>query len=156
VFGSIIPLTGLALFIALLAWTLTQHWWRGVAACAAAPIAIAVTEQALKPLVDRRVPRSATLFYPSGHLTGVGAMTSLVVILVMPRLARAELRVPLVAICAVACCTGLLATVASHAHGPLDAAAGLATGTSITIAWVLLLDTFLDTVQRRRNHETVP
>ena len=139
-FVIVIPLAGLALFLALLAWTLTQCWWRGVVACAAVPIAIVITGQVLKPLVDRRIPESAALFYPSGHLTGVGAIASLVLILVIPRLARAELRVPLVAICAAACGVGLLAGVAGHEHGPLDALAGLATGATITVAWALLVD----------------
>ena len=150
VFVTVIPLAGLALFIALVAWTLTQRWWRGVAACAAVPIAVAITGQVLKPLVDRKVPEPSEFFYPSGHLTGVGALTSLVLILVLPRVARVELRVLLVAICAMACGVGVLAAVASHGHGPLDAAAGLATGAAITLAWVLLLDLLLETAARSR------
>lgn len=61
---------GLAPFAALVMWTLIRRWWRGVLACAAVPIAIAITEQVLEPLVDRKVPESPELFYPSGHLTG--------------------------------------------------------------------------------------
>ena len=154
VFGTLIPRVGLALFVALVMWTLIHRWWRGALACAAVPLSILITGDVLKPLVDRKVSESPALFYPSGHLTGVGALATLVLILVLPRLPGAGLRVLLVAISAIACGAGLLATVASHAHGPLDALAGLTTGAAVTLAWVLLLDMSLDRAARRPHQES--
>ena len=163
-FGTGIPRTGLIVFLLLITWTLTRRWWRGMAACAAVPIAVATSEHVLKPLVDRMDTGNPELFYPSGHLTGVGAITALVVVLVAPSFARVGVRWSIVGACAVAMGVALLATVAGHGHGPLDALAGLPTGVAITLAWVLLVDTGFDCAApntsvprgRARRRETRP
>ncbi|MCJ7670985.1 MAG: hypothetical protein MUP67_02925 [Acidimicrobiia bacterium] len=150
VFGTVIPRVGLVLLLALMTWTLIQRWWRGLLACAAGPIAVALTEHVLKPAVDRMDPGNPVLFYQSGHLTGVGAITVLVLVLVVPRFGRPGVLWSVVALCVVAAGMALLATIAGHGHGPLDSLAGLPTGIAIALAWVLLLDLVFDDVARRR------
>lgn len=147
-FGIVIPRAGLVVLLALVTWTLTQRWWRAVVACAAAPLAVAITEHGLKPLVDRKDPGNPELFYPSGHLTGVGALATLVVVIVAFRLGPVWARCSVVGLCVGASGVALLTTVAGHGHGPLDALAGLPTGVAIALAWMLLVDLAFDRLHR--------
>lgn len=143
VFSSVIPATIVMVGVALLVWSVARRWWRAAAACLAVPLAIVINEELLKPVVDRRDPGSG-LLYPSGHLTGLGAAATLVVLLVGPRLLRPGMSVGLTVVCALGCAAGVLAAVANHAHGPVDAVAGLPTGIAVTLAWVLAVDGVAD------------
>lgn len=137
-----IPAAIVAVLIALVAWSLARRWRRGVAACIAAPLAIVVAELVLKPLVDRGYPGSGHL-YPSGHLTALGATATLVLVVGGRLLGRRAWLVLCVA-CVLACAGAVVAAVASHAHGPVDTVAGLPTGASVTLAWVLAVDALAD------------
>jgi len=148
VFTSVIPVTIVAVIIALMAWSLARRWWRGVAACAAVPLAILAAELVLKPLVARGHPGGG-LLYPSGHLTGLGATATLVLVLVGFRLPRSWARLGLGVVCLFACAAGVLAAVASYAHGPLDTVAGLPTGAAVALVWVLVVDAVGDASVRR-------
>jgi hypothetical protein len=143
VFSSVIPVAIIAVVIALVAWSLARRWWRAVAACAAVPLAIVVAELVLKPLVDRGSSGSG-LLYPSGHLTGLGATATLVLVLVGPRLPRSWAWLGLAVACVLACGGGVLAAVASHAHGPVDTVAGIPTGIAVALGWVLVVDAVAD------------
>jgi membrane-associated phospholipid phosphatase len=148
VFSFTIPDVIKAVFIALLVWSLAHRSWRGLAACAAVPLAIPVTA-IIKQLVDRRPPGTQFL-YPSGHITGLAAATTLVLLLVAPRLRPAWARIALAAGCLVVCVGGMLAAVAGHKHGPLDSLAGLPTGAAIVGAWALIVDAVADTALNRK------
>lgn len=155
VFSSAIPATIIVVSVALLVWSLTRRWWRAVAACLAVPLALLVAEEVFKPLVDRRDPGSG-LLYPSGHLTGLGAAATLTLILVAPRLRRPGASIGLGIACAAVCVAGVLAAVASHAHGPIDAVAGLPTGIGLTLAWVLTVDAAADASVARASSRAAP
>jgi undecaprenyl-diphosphatase len=77
--GSPVVVTALtALLVVGLAWL---RWPRAaVLAALSAPVASALTELVLKPLVDRT--RGGSLAYPSGHTTGIFAVATVVVVLV--------------------------------------------------------------------------
>jgi len=148
-FSPTIPVVIVAAVIGLLVWTVSRRWWRAVAGCAAVPLAVLAAELVLKPLVDRRDPGSG-LLYPSGHLTGLAASATVVFLLVAPRLRRPRERRGLGVGCGLVCVGGWLAAVAGHAHGPLDALAGLATGAALALAWVLAVDAVADAAAGRR------
>ena len=82
--------------------------------------------------------------YPSGHLTGLGAAITALVVVVGPRLSNSWATLVLGVVCLLACAGWGLAAVASYSHGPLDTVAGIPTGAAIALAWVLVVDTVAD------------
>jgi hypothetical protein len=143
VFSPGIPLGIVAIGISLVVWSLARGWWRVAAAFASVPLAIVVAEVLLKPLVDR-VSAGGDFMYPSGHLTGLGAAATLLLIVVGPRLSHSWATLVLGVACLLACAGWVLAAVASYSHGPLDTLAGLPTGAAVALAWVLVVDTVAD------------
>ena len=148
VFDSVIPWAIIATLTALIGWALTRHWWRALVACAAVPLAIELTELVLKPLVGRGPARG--LLYPSGHVTGVAATVTLVVVLVGFRIQRRLAIGLLVGVALAGCAGAALAAVATHAHGPLDTVAGLPTGAAVALAWMLAVDSVAEIVPPSR------
>jgi hypothetical protein len=149
VFTDVIPWTIGVVLAALGLWSLAQRWWRGCVACAAVPIAIAVAEWILKPVVARNSPDDLVHVFPSGHLTGVAATATLMVVLVGAslsgaRLARAGLvpwlELGLAFVVTAACALSVVAAIASHSHGVFDTVAGVPTGAAVALAWMLVVD----------------
>jgi undecaprenyl-diphosphatase len=104
-------------------------------------LASALTEVVLKPLVHRTI--TGFLSYPSGHTTGLFALTTAiaVVLLTPPRgRPRSVLRIAVVAAAALVATAVGLAMVAQHFHYFTDTIAGAATGTAVVIGVAFLLD----------------
>ena len=149
VFNTGIPWgIGLTL-LGLGSWALATRWWRALAACAAVPLAIAITEAVLKPLVGRHF--SGVYGYPSGHVTGVAAAVTLGSVLLGFRLRERPAVVLLVGLALGLCAAAVLAAVASHAHGPVDTVAGLPTGAAVARAWMLAIDALAAAVTTARS-----
>ena len=149
VFADVIPWTIGVVLAALALWALVQRWWRGLIACAAVPIAIAVAEWILKPIVARNSADDLVHVFPSGHLTGVAATATVLIVLVGPRLSGARLartglapglQLGLAFVVTAACAVSVVAAIASHSHGVFDTVAGLPTGAAIALAWMLVVD----------------
>jgi hypothetical protein len=162
VFADVIPWTIGIVLGALGLWSVAQRWWRGLAACAAVPIAIAFAEWVLKPVVARNSPDDLVHVFPSGHLTGVAATATLLVVFVGPRfsgarLARsglaAGLELGLAFVVTAACAVSVLAAIASHSHGVFDTVAGLPTGAAVALAWMLVVDALLRFVGQRARRQ---
>jgi membrane-associated phospholipid phosphatase len=148
-FGVGIPVTAGLILLGLVAWALVQRRWRAVAACTVLPVVLAVNGLVLKPVVQRENAVSAGLLYPSGHLATIGAVVTLLLVLVLPRLLNTSGRIALVACSAALVLLAAMAAVAGHYHGPIDALAGFATGAAITLAWVLLVDALFERIKVR-------
>jgi undecaprenyl-diphosphatase len=104
-------------------------------------LASALTEVVLKPLVHRTI--TGFLSYPSGHTTGLFALTTAIaVVLLTPprRRHRPALRVAIVAAAALVASAVGLAMVAQRFHYFTDTIAGAATGTGVVIGVAFLLD----------------
>lgn len=69
------PLAVLAgsLVLGAIAWARTRSV-RVALFCAVVPLAVSITAEALKPVIDRRPFRSAIPSFPSGHATGITAL----------------------------------------------------------------------------------
>jgi membrane-associated phospholipid phosphatase len=138
---------------ALLAFTclVTRRYRGALLVVIAAPVAGAVTEYVLKPLIDRRV--YGYLAFPSGHLTVVSTMAvALVVLLTGP--ARwpmpAPLRWLLVAIALTAVPAAAVSVVIDHYHYFTDTIGGTAVGTATVLGTALVVDGVASRRRRRR------
>jgi membrane-associated phospholipid phosphatase len=136
--------TSWAVFVfALLALTclVTRRYRGALLVVIAAPVAGAVTEYVLKPLIDRRV--YGYLVFPSGHLTAVSTMAVVLIVLLtgpgrwpLP----APLRWLLVAIALVAVPAAAVSVVIDHYHYFTDTVGGTAVGTATVLATALAVD----------------
>jgi undecaprenyl-diphosphatase len=107
----------------------------------AVPAASALTEFALKPLVDRTLHGNLTL--PSGHATGMFALAATCAVLLLDppgRRVPAAVRLLLACLALLAATTVSLAMVARGVHYFTDAVAGAAVGTGVVLACALILD----------------
>jgi uncharacterized protein (DUF427 family) len=124
---------------------LASRRWRGaLLVVLAVPLASAITEFALKPLVDRHY--GVGLAFPSGHLTGVTAMAGVTIVLAigpahlpLPRLARWLL----VAAAVAAVAAVVLGVIALRYHYLTDTIGGAAVGTAVVTGTALTLDALL-------------
>ncbi len=148
IFNTVLPLTTIIATCVVAAWSLVRRWWRGVAACAAVPLAIVITSALLKPLVDRAPPGSV-LLYPSGHVTAIAAASTLVFLVFCAGVRRAAARGAVAMVLGIVCFVGMFASVVGGYHWPLDTVGGLATGASAVTAWALLVDLAFETGARR-------
>jgi membrane-associated phospholipid phosphatase len=127
-----------ALIVACLA---TRRWHGAVLAAVAVPLASAVTELLLKPLVDRTM--LGALSYPSGHSTGMFALAGVSAVLLtgpsrpgLPAAARVLLALAgYLAAVAVA-----VALIGLSAHYFTDTVAGAAVGTAAVLVTAFTLD----------------
>jgi membrane-associated phospholipid phosphatase len=158
VFTDVIPWSIGVVLGALGLWSLAQRWWRGCVACVAVPIAIAVAEWVLKPIVARNSSDDLVHVFPSGHLTGVAATATVLVVLVGPHLSGARLsrsglatglQLGLAFVVTAACAVSMVAAIASHAHGVFDTVAGVPTGAAVALAWMLAVDAVAPRLTRR-------
>jgi undecaprenyl-diphosphatase len=148
IFNTVLPLTTIVATCLVAAWSLALRWWRGVAACAAVPVAIVITSVLLKPLVDRAPPGSV-LLYPSGHVTAIAAASTLVFLIFCAGVRSAAARTALAVALGVVCFVGMFASVVGGYHWPLDTVGGLATGAAVVTAWALLVDLAFEAGARR-------
>ncbi|HEY7324844.1 MAG TPA: phosphatase PAP2 family protein [Streptosporangiaceae bacterium] len=112
-----------------------------VLAVAGVALASAMTEFVLKPLVHRTI--TGFLSYPSGHTTGLFALTTAIaMVLIAPRGARPgrAVRVAIVAAAALVASAVGLAMVSLGFHYFTDTIAGAAVGTGVVIGVAFLLD----------------
>jgi membrane-associated phospholipid phosphatase len=110
------------------------------------PVACAITEWVIKPLVERT--RGGTLSYPSGHTTGIFAVALVVVILMLDRTPQ---RLPVTArvvISTGAVAIGTVVAIASVAVGD-HYATDTVGGACVALATVLGLSLVVDAVADR-------
>jgi membrane-associated phospholipid phosphatase len=136
-FGS--PLgTGIAVAVLVL----LALAWRdrmGATIALAGPLAAEVlTEQVLKPLVDRTGPNGAVYFFPSGHATGVAAVAMVALLLLARRAGRgwALAAAPVLAGWVAAVCVAL---VQLRYHYFSDVMGGVAVGVATVLTAAVLL-----------------
>jgi undecaprenyl-diphosphatase len=138
--GTLIPVSLMTLALAL-ACLVTRRWSGAVLGVVAVPAASALTEFALKPLVDRTLHGNLTL--PSGHATGMFALAATCAVLLLDppgRRVPAAVRLLLACLALLAATTVSLAMVARGVHYFTDAVAGAAVGTGVVLACALILD----------------
>jgi membrane-associated phospholipid phosphatase len=138
--GTLIPVTLLTLAL-VLACAVTRRWSAAVLAAVATPAASALTEGALKPLVDRTM--GGALSFPSGHATSMFALAgTCAVLLVDPPGHRitGAVRLVLASLALLAATAVAIAMVARGSHYFTDAVAGTAVGTGTVLACALILD----------------
>ena len=114
-------------------------------AALAPPVASAITEWVLKPLVERN--RGGSWSYPSGHTTGVFAVAVVVVVLMLDRMPpRLPVAVRLaVSAGALAVATGVaLASVASGNHYATDTLGGACVAGATVLILSLIVDAVAD------------
>lgn len=143
-----------ALFLACL----VTRRWRGAALVAlAVPVAHALTERILKPLVGRTLP-NGTVSFPSGHETRVFALVAALAVLLVGPLRPSVPAVirPLLAWAMLATVGAVaLALVGKGAHYFTDTVGGAAVGTAVVLATAFLLDWLVPVLQGRLRRGTV-
>jgi membrane-associated phospholipid phosphatase len=106
-------------------------------------VALGLTEDVLKPLVDRTITINHYLTYPSGHTTGLFALsTALAVVLLSPRSGRPRpaVRIGVVAVAVVVSCLVGMAMVGLEFHYFTDTIGGAAVGIGVVLGIAFLLD----------------
>jgi membrane-associated phospholipid phosphatase len=124
---------------------LWARWWRGVAlAVLAIPAANGLTEDVLKPVIDRTI--EGLLSLPSGHTTAAFSLATVAAVLFSrtrvghrPRTSRLLMAVAYALAVAVA-----VAMVAQGFHYFTDTVAGVGTGVAVPLIGALLIDTVAD------------
>jgi undecaprenyl-diphosphatase len=114
-----------------------------VLAAIAAPVASALTEWVLKPLVERT--RGGSLSYPSGHTTGIFALAMVMVVLMLQpdRCSRpVRLLVPSAALL-VATAVAIASVAASHYT--TDVLGGVCVSVAVVLGLSLLVDAVAST-----------
>ncbi len=106
-------------------------------------VASALTEWVVKPIVDRTITIHHYVSYPSGHTTGLFAVSAaLAVVLLSARSGRSwrAVRVAAVAAAVVVSCAVGVAMVALEFHYFTDTVAGAAVGTGVVLGIAFVLD----------------
>src|SRR5579859_2363056 len=147
--GDLIPVT--LMIGALVAACLVARWWRGAALAAlAVPVAVALTEAVLKPLIGRSLDGYQS--FPSGHATAMFGLAATCAVLLAnpprPRLPGA-VRLSLVLGAAVVAATVAVAVVVLRYHYFTDTVAGTAVGVGVVLLTALLLDRARPVAARR-------
>jgi undecaprenyl-diphosphatase len=148
--GNWLPVTvvAAALFLACL----VTRRWRGAALVAVVvPVAHALTERILKPLVGRTLP-DGTASFPSGHETRVFALAAVLALLLagplrpsLPGIIRLPLAMAVFAIAGAVA----IALVGKGAHYFSDTVGGAAVGTAVVLATAFFLDWLVPIPQGR-------
>jgi membrane-associated phospholipid phosphatase len=138
--GDPVPVTVMtaALVVACLA---TRRWHGAALLAVAVPVAAALTEIVLKPLIDRTI--QGALSFPSGHTTGMFALVGCCAVLLAgpshPRL-PAGWRVLIVLAAYLVATAVAVALIGVGAHYFTDTVAGAAVGTATVLLTALILD----------------
>ena len=138
--GDLLPVTAMTAAL-VLACLVTRRRRGAVLVAVAIPVAVALTELVLKPLIGRTL--TGALSFPSGHETRVFALAAAFVVLLacplrpwMPAAVRLLLAV---AVLMIAGAVGV-ALVGVGAHYFTDTVGGAAVGTGVVLATALVLD----------------
>jgi membrane-associated phospholipid phosphatase len=146
--GDPIPVTLMTVALALAC--LAARRYRGAVLAVAVPVASALTEVLLKPLIDRT--KQGNLSYPSGHSTGMFALAGVCLILLAgpsrPRIPAAW-RAFLALAAYLAATAVAAAMVGLGAHYFTDTVAGAAVGTAVVLVTAFALDRFGRAEQRQ-------
>ena len=138
--GTLIPVTLMTLAL-VLACVVTRRRSGAILAAVATPVASALTELVLKPLVGRTLGSALSL--PSGHATTSFALAGTCAVLLLDppghRLPGA-VRLVLASLALLAATAVAIAMVARGAHYFTDVVAGAAVGTGMVLACALILD----------------
>jgi undecaprenyl-diphosphatase len=143
-----------ALFLACL---VTRRWRGAALVVVAVPVAHALTERILKPLVGRSLP-NGTASFPSGHETRVSTLVAaLAVLLVGPLRPSVPAVIRLLLALAMLATAGAvaLALVGKGAHYFTDTVGGAAVGTALVLATAFFLDWLVPVLQGRLRRGTV-
>jgi membrane-associated phospholipid phosphatase len=140
------PIVVTALTVLLVATLLFRQWARAAVSAALAPaVASATTEWVLKPIVERT--RGGSLSYPSGHTTGIFAVATVVVVLMLdgtsprlPALARLLISVGALTVAT----TVAVASIASGHHYATDTIGGACVAFAIVLGLSLVVDAVAD------------
>jgi membrane-associated phospholipid phosphatase len=106
-------------------------------------LASGLTELVLKPAVHRTITVNHYLTYPSGHTTGLFALsTALAVVLLSPTAARhgAAIRIGVIAVAVAVSCVVGVAMIGLDFHYFTDTVGGAAVGTGTVLGLAFLLD----------------
>jgi undecaprenyl-diphosphatase len=137
--GTPEAVVGMSVLLAVVA-AASDRGWRAVVLGGAGPTAAALlTEFALKPFVERRL--RGDLAFPSGHATGVAAVaTAAVVIVVAGRVGRRTARVATSLAAVVAVLAVGTSLVALDQHYATDVVGGVLVAIAVVSAIALVLD----------------
>ena len=148
--GAPVPVTAMAAAL-VLACILRRRYGEAAFVAISVPVAGAITEHLLKPLIG---PTSwGSLSFPSGHVTGVVALATAVIVL----LARAPARVPRVLRLVLACTAFLIAVgvafgvIGANMHHFTDTVGGAAVGTGTVLLTALIFDVLSPKWRRPRD-----
>jgi membrane-associated phospholipid phosphatase len=128
-----------AMTLALMLACAVVRRWRGVVlVVAAVPIAVGLTEYALKPTIGAAIGQA----FPSGHATSSFALAASFAVLLAnaPRRVPAGVRLLLVCVAFLLAAAVAAAMVANGAHTFTDAVGGAAVGTGVVLGCALTLD----------------
>jgi membrane-associated phospholipid phosphatase len=145
--GEPVPFTAIAAALALAC--LLRRWYEGAALVAiSVPLATAVTELVLKPLIGGTSWGNP---FPSGHVTSVFALATAVTVL----LARAPRRLRLALASAAFLLAGAVAigVIGAHMHHFSDTIGGGAVGIGTVLLTALILDLLFSTRHRQFRDE---
>jgi membrane-associated phospholipid phosphatase len=145
--ATFIP-AGLVSLVMIVVCLLTGRLNGAVLAAAAVPVASALNDAVIKPLVHRTIDGNPA--YPSGHVTSIVALTAMVaVLLVLPprALIPPPVRLLIVVAAGLAVLGVALAVIGLQWHYFTDTVGGVAVGTGTVCALALALD--LAAVRRR-------
>ena len=145
--GEPVPFTVMAAVLALAC--VLRRWYGGAALVAiAAPLAVAVTDLVLKPLIGGTSWGNP---FPSGHVTSVVALATALTVL----LARVPRRLCLLLACTAFLMAGAVAlgVVGAQMHHFSDTIGGAAVGLGTVLATALILDLLFSTRHRQHRNE---
>lgn len=137
-FGELKPVV-IMTFLLMLACAIIRQWRGAVLTAVAVPVAIGLTEYALKPSVGEAIGQA----FPSGHATSSFALaTCFAVLLASPPCRRVPgaVRVLLALVAFLLAAAVAAAMVANGAHTFTDAVGGAAVGTGVVLACAFSLD----------------
>jgi membrane-associated phospholipid phosphatase len=115
-----------------------------VLAAVSVPVASAITELVLKPIVHETIGQNPPgLSYPSGHTTNVFTIIAIVAVLLAsppPGWPARRTRIALVAIAILIGCVVIVALIVIRFHYFTDTAGGVCVATGVVVGFALLLD----------------
>jgi membrane-associated phospholipid phosphatase len=141
--GEPVPASAMAAALAL-ACMLRRRYRKAALVAISVPLAAAVTELVLKPLIGGTPWGNP---FPSGHVTSVAALATVVAVL----LARVPRRLCLALACTAFLITGAAAVgvIGAHMHHFSDTVGGAAVGIGTVLATALVLDRLFSTRHRQ-------
>jgi membrane-associated phospholipid phosphatase len=150
--GALTTITGLGTPVALIIFTViliaiclaTGRVNGAVLTAVSVPVASAITELALKPIVHETIGQHPPgLSYPSGHTTNVFAIIVIVAVLLAsppPGWPARRTRIALVAVAVLIGCVVIVSLIVIRFHYFTDTIGGICVATGVVVGVALLLD----------------